>query len=753
MPDADTARHGEEIPGALGITRSSCGGQPCRPGILDRRRLTKLFLDDGDASVIGVLAPAGYGKTTAVQLWREADHRDFAWVHLSESDDDPVHLLRHIAAAIHLVSPVTDGLVRVLTGVGRAIDTEVLPALGGTIAERDPFVLVLDDAHLLVSEAPWAVIQGLLAYLPEGAQVALIGRAMPGLHRVRQRLSGEYVEHDAAELAMDESETLTLFAQDGFDLDSGDLQRIMSQTEGWPAGLGLAVLALREHDPADGARYFSGHDRLVADYLVEEVLAGVDATTAEFLLRSSVLDQMSPSLLDAVLDREDTARMLDKIERRGNLFLVPLDSQREWFRYHHLFGTMLRKQLEIEFPGELHRLHARASEALESRGDVDGAVRHAVAAGDTGRAADLVLQHTFEAIDQGEAGRLGQWLELLGDAVVLNHPSAAIASAWHAITVTDVTRLGQAIQAAGTITWEGPLADGTPSLAVGVAAVRALAAIEGDEGVMRDTAVVRSGGGPRVNPWWGYATALAGTTASLVGDNARAREMLVAGLGEVTKSPSMEAGFLGVLVLVEAYTGNLDEAERLTHRAMELCEAHNLEGVVLVIPAYAGAALVAAERGRVDEAHAASLRTRRLLARLGDLSPRSALRGYLALAQAARALGEHAEARSFAAEADRARQRDPSCTFLNELLDRLNEVLARTGQDPTSTVAPITAAELRILEYLPTHLTQQEIAAAVFVSRNTVKSHTLALYRKLDVSSRSAAVDEARRLGILPDQP
>lgn len=184
MPDADTARDGEEIPGALGIARSSCGGRPCRPGILDRRRLTKLFLDDGDASVIGVLAPAGYGKTTAVQLWSEADHRDFAWVHLNESDDDPAHLLRHIAAAIHLVSPVADGLVRVMTGAGRPVDTEVLPALGGTIAERDPFVLVLDDTHVLVSEAPWGVIHGLLAYLPEGAQATLVGRAMPGLHRV-----------------------------------------------------------------------------------------------------------------------------------------------------------------------------------------------------------------------------------------------------------------------------------------------------------------------------------------------------------------------------------------------------------------------------------------------------------------------------------------------------------------------------------------------------------------------------------------
>lgn len=305
----------------------------------------------------------------------------------------------------------------------------------------------------------------------------------------------------------------------------------MGQTEGWPAGLGLAALALRHGQDRDRVPDFSGRDRRVADYLLEEVLSGLDAPTAEFLLRSSVLERMSAPLLDAVLGRDDSAAMLDGIERSGNLFLVPLDGERRWFRYHHLFREMLQERLAVTHPGAPRRLHARVSAVLEARGD----------------------------------------------------------------------------------------------------------------------------------------------------------------------------------------------------------------------------ALVAAARGRVDEARVASQRTRRLLARLGDLSPRSALRGYLALGQAALALGDRAEARSFADEAGRARHHDPSCTYLNAQLDQLEKALAEAGTETTTTVTPITAAELRILEYLPTHLTLREVAEVTYVSRNTVKSHTLAIYRKLGVSKRSEAVAEARRLGLLSD--
>jgi LuxR family maltose regulon positive regulatory protein len=360
-----------------------------------------------------------------------------------------------------------------------------------------------------------------------------------------------------------------------------------------------------------------------------------------------------------------------------------------------------------------------------------------------------VLCHTIGLIDEGRIALLGQWLDLLGPEMATSHPSAVVAAAWHAVGTTDPTRISRAFSAGDRLSHQGPLADGSPSLEVAMAAVRAIVAAEGTAGVLRDTEIVRAAGGPRTNPWWGFATALQGSVASFSGDNELARRLLVAGIAECGGSVSFEAGFLGVLALVEVDDGDLAGAERHVERAMALCEDHNLEGVVLDIPAYAAAALVAARRGRAEEARTASLRTRRLLVRLGDLSPRSALRGYVALAQAELALGAHVAAREMVAEADRARRMEGECAHLNDQLDRLADALDAAATPLGLAVTPITAAELRVLTYLPTHLTLQEIADATHLSRNTVKSHAVAIYRKLDASSRAEAVAAAREGGLL----
>jgi LuxR family transcriptional regulator, maltose regulon positive regulatory protein len=331
---------------------------------------------------------------------------------------------------------------------------------------------------------------------------------------------------------------------------------------------------------------------------------------------------------------------------------------------------------------------------------------------------------------------------------VEHSPSAAIASAWLGISTGDIERIARSIRAAEAIEWDGPLSDGSPSLAVATAAVRSIVAAEGTDGVLRDTEIIRNGGGPRTNPWWGYATCLDGTVATLVGDNESARALLTAGLPEVAHLPSFEAGFLGVLALLEVYEDDLVAALRHAHRARRLCDEHNLEALTLVIPTYAGAALVAARLGRADESRRDAQVTRRLLARLGDLSPRSALRGYVALAQAAVALGDLDDARALALEAADARRRDPSCPYLNDQLVELERHLTNrdsSGSGPTS----ISAAELRVLTYMPTHLSLREIAEAVYLSRNTVKTHVVAIYRKLGVSSRAEAVVAAGQLGLI----
>lgn len=738
---------GHGMPNELGIPASACGPPTRHGGVIRRPNLVKRFLDGVDSPLVMVAAPAGYGKSTAVTLWSDDDERRFAWVRLEALDDDPVHLLRHIAASLDHVVGVEAELIRVLTGPGRSFDTAQLPALGQHLSMCGDLVLVIDDVHLLSTDTSRAVFMGLLSYLGEGAQMVFVGRHEPDIPLARKRLEGELLEIGIDELVMDEAEAAGLLASAGIDLDDEEVADLVGLTEGWPGGIGLAALA---YGNSGGYRRSAlGRDRYVIGYMIDEVLAGLDPAVSDFMLRSSVLERMSPSLLDTLLGIEHSSRLLDEIERSGNLFLIRIDNDGEWYRYHHLFRDALRTQLAAAHPEMLHGLGRQAGRLLEARGDIDGAVRHAVEVGELQRAADLILQHTMRLIDEGRIGVLGQWLQLLGPELAERYPSAVIATAWYALGTTDANLIGRTFAVAEKLPCDGPLADGSPSLEVALAAVRAMVAGEGTPGVMRDTEIVRAGGGPRENPWWGYATALQGAEASLTGDYERARELLLAGIAELGGSPSLVAGYLGVLSLIEVDENDLVSAGRHARRAIALCEAHNLEGVVLDVHAYAAAALVAGKEGRQEEANSASMRARRLLIRLGDLSPRSSLRGYVALAQAALAVGSIADAREMAAEAERARRLEPQCSRLNELLDDVCSALENVTGTLGLEVTPISEAELRVLVYLPTHLTLREIAEATHLSRNTVKSHAMAIYRKLEASSRAEAVAAARSAGLI----
>lgn len=719
------------------------GRPPLRPGIVERPLLTDRLAGTIESPLVVVAAPAGCGKTIAVKLWAEADQRPFAWAQLGPPDDDPVYLIRHIAAAIHTCSPLDADVVRVLVGSGRPMDTALLPTLGRAVAARSPMVIVLDDAHLATSDGALEVVQDLLRYLPVGFQLVLVARRPPQLQLARRRLDGGLAEVDADDLAMDADEMRRVISAAGLRLSESETDDLIDHTEGWPAGLGLSMLALRET-----GRVRTGSGRPIVGYLMDEVLSGADEDMVDFLLRSSVLERMNGSLLDEVLGGTSAADLLDRIDRSGNLFLVALDDRHEWFRFHHLVGDALRTRLQSERPLEARTLRSRASRVLEEQGDIDGAIRQAVAAGESGRAGELILGHSLKLINDGRVALLGQWIELVGPDLAERNPSLALARAWYGAGTADPTMIARSIKAAESLVHDGPLADGSPSLDAAIAAIRSLIAAEGTAGVLRDTSTIRDGGGPRTNPWWGYATCLAGTVASLDGDNTAARDLMYAGVGEVAHSPSFEAAFLGVLALIEADDQDFYQARRRVRRAMKLCGDHNLEGVSWVIPAYAAEALMAALDGRTEESRTAALRCRRLMAELGDLSARSAFRGYLALAQAALALGDRQDARAMAHEAVLARRLDPTCSYLNAKLDSLTTVLGGVDgsqRDPVS----ISTAELRVLAYLPTHLSLGDIAARVFVSRNTVKSHVAAIYRKLGVVSRAEAVAAADRLGLL----
>jgi LuxR family maltose regulon positive regulatory protein len=714
--------------------------------VFDRPELIARLAAAGGERVVALSAPAGYGKTTALSLWDEADPRAFAWVNLEPADDDAAHLLRHVALAVNVVEPLSMPVTRILGGTGRTVDADMLPALGGWLERRAPFVLVVDDVHHLVSPATCRCLERLIAFLPRGSAMALSGRSLGELNLARLRAGDRVVSIDTGDLAMSLDEARVLLANKGVRLDPKVLAELVRRTEGWPAGLHLAALAMagREDGPV-----FSGRDPLVAEYLMEEVLGGLPAETVRFLERSAVPARMSAGLLDELMETDRAAVMLGALDEADNMFLVPLDRDGEWYRYHHLFGDMLRARLKRTDPDELRRLERRASLICERMGEVDAAVRHAANARDSDRVADLVLRHASRLVFQGEMAQLGRWLELLEPDAIHRLPAAALAWAWYGLAIGDRELIQRGVLAAERWAGVGPLADGSPDAGVAVAMVKAITALDGVAGVVRDTAQVRAAGSPATNPWFTLATVVRATALSMLGELDGAEQLLHEALSLVIDAPGLEAAATAHLALIELERGHRAGADQLASRALRTAERHNLDAVTVMIPVFAIGSLVAARHGRANEARRAANQAKALLARLDGLAPRTLLFGQLLLAQASVALDHRAEARVLADDAQRARSREPSATHLNEQLDELLDQLSTGTQGRVRDHATLTAAELRVLPLLPTHLSMQGVADQLLISRNTAKTHLVAIYRKLGVSSRAHAVVEAQRRGLL----
>jgi LuxR family transcriptional regulator, maltose regulon positive regulatory protein len=294
-----------------------------------------------------VTAPAGWGKTTAVLEWRRrsARSRRFAWLGLDADDSDPARFWTCLVYAVDRALPGrVDDVVRLVAAGHKDMALRLVPHLVNALAASDdPLVLVLDDYQAVASEQVDAQLGFLVEHLPPSAHVVLISRSRPGLALSRLRAQGELTELTAGDLRFSPAETATLLT-DVLDLrlPAKDVRALQRRTEGWAAALQLAALSLRRRgDPGAAIRAFTAHDEHLVDYLGAEVLAGLDQELRTFLLQTSVLGRMSASLCNAVTGRDDSVVMLRKVEQH-NLFIVPLDDRRRWFRYHHLFADVLR---------------------------------------------------------------------------------------------------------------------------------------------------------------------------------------------------------------------------------------------------------------------------------------------------------------------------------------------------------------------------------------------------------------------------
>ena len=386
------------------------------PGML---RLSNLIDCGLDRALILVSAPAGYGKTTLVSSWLKEKKIPFAWLSLDSGDNDPIRFLQYLIAAMAPFAPDVEAEAPgMLQGIQPAQFETVINLLVNELASiPDPFVLVLDDLHLIQTETVLKILAFLLDHLPPQMHLALITRIDPPLPLARLRARNRLTEIRADQLRFTRDE-IAAFLNDVMELmlSADDLSAIEKRTEGWIAGLQLAALSMQSSKDIHGfVSAFTGSHHYVMDYLVEEVLKSQPEKLGSFLLQTSILDKMCGPLCESVLDARpeepvDGQAMLESLERM-NLFVIPLDDERRWYRYHHLFADVLRKRLEQHYPDALPRLHARASQWFEQHGLLPEAIRHSLTGGDQERAIQLIEQNAPVLIMSGELNALSNWIK------------------------------------------------------------------------------------------------------------------------------------------------------------------------------------------------------------------------------------------------------------------------------------------------------------------------------------------------------
>ncbi|HET9859649.1 MAG TPA: LuxR C-terminal-related transcriptional regulator [Nocardioidaceae bacterium] len=424
-----------------------------RPQLVARPRLAEHLDATLDAShrLTLVSAPAGFGKTTLLSDWRAHLDRGetrtrVGWLSLDDGDNDLTRVLTHLVAALRSIGLDVDPAVA--ESLHKASTLAALTALVNDVTRASEcvpggqWILVLDDYHVIGASEVHEAVTFLLDHLPDQLHLVIATRSDPPLPLARLRSRGQLIEVRAADLRFTPAEAQEFLTQVmGLDLTDADMAALGERTEGWVAGLQLAALSLREipeRGEMDGfIEAFTGSNRFVIDYLADEVLARQPSQVRDFLLRTAVLDRLTGSLCDTVTGGSDGTRMLEDLER-GNLFLVPLDTHRSWYRYHHLFADVLRARLLAEHPEQVTALHQRASTWYSSHDLVDDAVRHAIAAEDFDRAACLVERALPELRRARRDSVLLAWIRSLPESVVHKSPVLSIVSGWSLLMSGDL---------------------------------------------------------------------------------------------------------------------------------------------------------------------------------------------------------------------------------------------------------------------------------------------------------------------------
>ncbi|MBS1861922.1 MAG: AAA family ATPase [Actinobacteria bacterium] len=731
-------------------------GQPApgSAGLVRRDRLLRRLREDPSRTLV-LCAPSGYGKSVLLEQLAAADDRHVAAVLLAARHNDPIVLVESIAAALGGPAEFPADVADALKAPRPDLERVVLPRLAATMeARRRPCLLMLDELERIESPGSLAIIGALARGMPAGSQLALASRVEPPLRLGRLRAMRRLTELRREDLTMTRSECGALLAAIDLDLSPRRLDAIVARTEGWPAALYLAGLALGgASDLSRAIARFAGDDRVVIDYMREEFLLPVSRTHLAFLRRASVLERLSGSLCDATLGRRDSAAVLRELSG-SNILLIPLDRRDHWYRFHPLLQDMLRAELRASEPEAERDLHLRASEWWREQGDWDHAIHHAVEAEAPARAGELLWTAFPEYATRGRNATVVGWLERLGEAKVAASPGLSLAAAWAQLTLGQGPRAEYWAAVTARLLDEGggPEEAGPRiSLAAGLALVGDVLCRSGLVPMRESVAAVESLLAEE-DPWRTLCCLLDGIGLHLLGERPAARRRLREGVrrGSVG-APNLQVVCLAQLTFLSLEEEDLDQAAGEAARARAQIDRYGLGEYPMAALPFAASALARARGGQVDAAAADLATAERLFGELDHFSPWYGVETRLALAHASSRLGARAEARRFAAAAARELAELPGgSATLRRWLEQTEEALG--GEEIPAPAERLTAAELRILQFLPSHRSVPQVAADVHLSPNTVKTHVRSIYRKFGVSSRQDAVEFARRAGLLGEE-
>jgi LuxR family maltose regulon positive regulatory protein len=722
--------------------------QMARPGLVQRCM-------QAEARLTLVRAPAGWGKSTLLAEWSLSPHesRRFAWLTLDRDDNDPVRFWSYFVHALRTGHPVagTRSLATLAAPRANVVD-DVLPLLFSELESlSDPIVLVLDDYHLVTNPAIDAALAYLVEHLPACLVLAIASRSEPPLPLARMRARGELVEIDAGQLGFTEEETDRLFNDlNALGLGPAAVARLRERTEGWAAGLYLAALSLRDRaDREDFVRRFAGDDRHVVDYLREEVMSGLPDGVRDFLRRTAHLERLCADLCDAVTERRDSARVLRELEA-SNAFLVPLDSRREWYRYHHLFGQLLRHQLHAGGEEDLPALHRRASIWYRDHGFASEAIRHATAAGDVADAARLILDHWIEARDRARLETVLSWVDALPEDAVRADPRLCLVLATTLQEVGRVETADRWLDLAARGASLDALTAGPASVASGVAACRAINCyFAGDATGILEAVGSDLDSDDGSGYWRSALLTTAGTALFVTGrpEEADAALRRAIRLGEDSGHFLALIHALGWFVVVQAEQGMQAPARSGLERIDRLVGEHpGLTG-------YYGSAMAHVARGLLADGPDRAGRAESQLRRGVELARRGEAR--FEEAYALLALARLLPPPDAAPLLDQARAVLRLCPDPGRLVGLVDDERRTAGRGTWVAAArlphgqALSDRELAVLRLLPTTQSQREIGRQLHLSFNTVKTHVRSIFRKLEVAARQDAVARARDLGLL----